>query len=374
MSAISTKELFNSKNESTLIRTTFTLLFMLLASYVSMAQQNMDSIRLNDIRIVASHNSYKKKPHPKVLKFLTKFQDKLGAENNPDFIDYGHLFFEEQFTDYGIRGVELDVNYDPKGRHYRRRRVNLFLWGQKQRVKGESMKIPGFKLLHISDVDFETNYFTLIDALKAIKEWSDQNQNHIPIFINIEAKGSHPADQSKTLRFLGFKKCIPFDTLAYRKLEAEISTIFADQEIYKPSDFKGDYITIQERIEQKGWPYLQDCLGKVIFILEGNNQHMYRGFENPLMFYYGEPNDKNTAFLLRNHSKGIEEQLNEQSNRYMIRTRSDAGTVQSRNNDFSMWNSALRSNAQIISTDYYKADKRWSTYRVGFDNVFELRE
>ena len=80
----------------------------LLASYVSMAQQNMDSIRLNDIRIVASHNSYKKKPHPKVLKFLTKFQDKLGAENNPDFIDYGHLFFEEQFTDYGIRGASLD--------------------------------------------------------------------------------------------------------------------------------------------------------------------------------------------------------------------------------------------------------------------------
>ena len=36
-------------------------------------QIGMDSIRLNDIRIVASHNSYKKKPHPKVLKFLSKF-------------------------------------------------------------------------------------------------------------------------------------------------------------------------------------------------------------------------------------------------------------------------------------------------------------
>ena len=147
-----------------MIRATCTLLFISLAPLIIKAQQKTDSIRLNDIRIVASHNSYKKKPHRKALKFLSKFQDKLGPENNPDFIDYGHLFFEEQFTDYGIRGVELDVNYDPKGRHYRRRRVNLFLWGQKQRIKGSKMKAPGFKLLHISDVDFESNYLTLIDA------------------------------------------------------------------------------------------------------------------------------------------------------------------------------------------------------------------
>ena len=42
------------------------------------AQIPIDSIPINQLRIIASHNSYKKKPHPKVLRFLKKFQDKLG--------------------------------------------------------------------------------------------------------------------------------------------------------------------------------------------------------------------------------------------------------------------------------------------------------
>ncbi len=341
---------------------------------VSQRSLDMDSLRLNDIRVIASHNSYKKLPHPKVLNFLSKFQDKLGDQNNPAYIDYGHLPFGEQFSDYGVRGVELDVNYDPKGGHYRRRRVNLFVFGQKQRVKDPSMKSPGFKLLHISDVDFETHYYTLIDGLKDIKKWSELNPRHIPIFINIEAKGAHPADQSKTLHFLGFKKCIPFDSIAYSLLESEIASVFDREEIYTPADFKGSFETIRDKVNAQGWPYLKECLGKVIFILEGNNQKIYRNFESPLMFYYGEDRDPNTAFLLRNNPEGNEHDIRRASDRFMIRTRSDSGTEESRNNDFSRWKSALNSNAQIISTDYYKADLRWSEYKIGFPMVISVRD
>ena len=90
------------------------LIFFLIGVFrvMSQASLDMDSLRLNDIRIIASHNSYKKLPHPKVLKFLSRFQDQLGDENNPAYIDYGHLPFGEQFSDYGVRGVELDVNYN----------------------------------------------------------------------------------------------------------------------------------------------------------------------------------------------------------------------------------------------------------------------
>ena len=88
------------------------LIYFLIGVSNVMTQRSLDidSLRLNDIRIIASHNSYKKLPHPKVLKFLSKFQDKLGNQNNPAYIDYGHLPFGEQFSDYGVRGVELDVN------------------------------------------------------------------------------------------------------------------------------------------------------------------------------------------------------------------------------------------------------------------------
>tara|TARA_Y100001978_G_C23697879_1_gene438742 strand:+ start:1708 stop:2787 length:1080 start_codon:yes stop_codon:yes gene_type:complete len=352
------------------------LIYFLIGVSNVMTQRSLDidSLRLNDIRIIASHNSYKKLPHPKVLKFLSKFQDKLGNQNNPAYIDYGHLPFGEQFSDYGVRGVELDVNYDPKGGHYKRRRVNLFIFGQKQRVKSASMKHPGFKLLHISDVDFETNYYTLIDGLKDIKKWSDSNPKHIPIFINIEAKGSHPADQSKKLHFLGFKKCIPFDSVAYSLLEDEIASVFDREDVYTPGDFKNSFETIHAKVNAQGWPYLKESLGKVIFILEGNNQKIYRSFKCPLMFYYGEEGDLNTAFLLRNNPEGNEDNIRRASDRFMIRTRSDAGTKESRNNDFSRWKSAFNSNAQIISTDYYKADLRWSDYKVNFLQVPSVRE
>ena len=259
-------------------------------------QLPIDSIPINQIRIIASHNSYKKKPHPKVLRFLKKFQDKLGDQNNPDFIDYGHLPFSEQFDNYGIRGIELDVNYDPKGGHYKRRRVNLFLFGQRQRLKGKALKKPGFKILHISDVDFETNYLTLKSALEALKSWSDLHPDHFPIYINLEAKGSHPADESKALKRLGFKKCIPFDRRAFLDLEQEISATLSPDQIFKPSDFKKSYSSLQGRVVAEGWPLLEEVRGKFIFILEGNNKHLYRTFERPLFFQYGNQSDDEYCF------------------------------------------------------------------------------
>lgn len=332
-----------------------------------------DSTPLNQIRILASHNSYKKKPHPKVLRFLKKFKDKLGEQNNPDYIDYEHLPFSEQFNDYGIRGIELDVNYDPEGGHYKRRRVNLFLPGQRQRLKGGELKIPGFKILHISDVDFETNYLSLKSALKELRSWSELHPGHLPIYINIEAKGTHPADESKALKRLGFQTCIPFDSVAYVSLESEIRSVLKPHQIYTPEYFKDTCLSLRSRINNAGWPILQEVRGKFIFILEGSNQQVYKSFIDPIMFYYGNINDENSVFLLRNDAIRSRTEIQNLVSDFIIRTRSDSGTRESRENNYLTWESALKSNAQIISTDYYKSDFRFSSYKVGFPNgLFEL--
>lgn len=351
------------------------ILSVLLSFYcwLGSAQVPADNTPMNEVKILASHNSYKKRPHPKVLRFLNKFRNKLGPDNNPDYIDYGHLTFSEQFNQYGIRGIELDVNYDPDGGHYKRRRVNLFLWGQKQRLKGNMLNQPGFKILHIADVDFESNYLTLHSALKALKAWSDTHPMHLPIYVNIEAKGAHPADESKSLQRLGFVNCIPFDSLAYLTLEAEIKAVLRADQVYRPFHFKGEHESLRARINTSGWPTLREVKGKIIFILQGSNQDIYKSFKDPVMFYYGAKNDSNTIFLLRNNPLNSEREVETLVSQFIVRTRADAGTVESRKNDFSRWNAALRSNAQIISTDYYKSDDRWSSYHVKFPNgLFEL--
>ena len=69
-------------------------------------------LRLNEIRILASHNSYKGFPDKKVLKFLTKFKKQLGEANDPIKLDYGHPKPPIQFDEYGILGIEIDIDYD----------------------------------------------------------------------------------------------------------------------------------------------------------------------------------------------------------------------------------------------------------------------
>ena len=326
-----------------------------------------DSIRLNEIRVLASHNSYKKNPDPKVLRFLSKFKKQLGASNDPIQLDYGHLPLPQQFDQYGVRGIEIDISYDPKGGLYSKRKINMFIPGIRQQVNDKRSREPGFKVLHIADVDYETNYLTFKDVLLEIKKWSENHPNHSPLFVNIEAKGSNPGDESKFLRKLGFKKAIPFDALAYQLLDQEILSILSRDNIYFPSELKGNYSSIQNRIEKEQWPYLSDCLGKIFFLLEGSNEHLYqqKPYEHP-MFVYGAPNDINTAFLLRNDPIGHETEILELTKKYIVRTRSDAGTMEARNNDYTRFNSAWRSGAQIISTDYYKPDLRFSKYEVKF--------
>jgi hypothetical protein len=60
---------------------------------------------------------------------------------------------------------------------------------------------------------------------------------------------------------------------------------------------------------------------------------------------------------------------------YMVRTRSDANTIEARNNDYSRWLKALESRAQVITTDYYRPSNLFeSHYLVGFkaDTVFKI--
>ncbi|MFM7661686.1 MAG: Ca2+-dependent phosphoinositide-specific phospholipase C [Bacteroidota bacterium] len=351
--------------------------FMILLLSAHLIYSQSDEVRLNDIRILASHNSYKKLPNKRVLHFLSCFKKRLGQENDPIQLDYGHVSIEEQLEKYNVRGFELDIYYDPKGKLYRKRKINRLIVGQKTLIKNKAMNLPGFKVLHIPDIDFETNYLTFTEALNAINYWSEKNPLHSPIFINVEAKGSSAADESSFLRFIGFKRAIKFDSLAYLQLDAEIKSIFPMERIITPRILRSDFTSIDERLTEKGWPALNECLGKIVFILQGNHDEIYKQSidrnDDRVMFVYAEPGEKNTAFIIRNSSKGIEKEIYELSKKYIVRSRTDAGTHQSRNNDYSDYQSVLKSNAQIISTDYYKADLRWSSFEIKLDGTTKTK-
>lgn len=350
----------------------FNVFSITLFTALNVFAQYPDSIRLNDVRFLASHNSYKKKPDPKVLKFLKHFKKQLSGEMDPIQLDYGHELLSVQMDQYGVRGFELDVNYDPKGGQFKKRRVNAFIPGLKQRSKDSLLAKPGYKLLHIADVDYESNYTTFVQALTEIREWSLSNRAHTPLFINIEIKKANPGDYSKALRFLGFKKAIKVDSLALVLLDTEIRDVFNGTDcLYTPTNFRQGSETVKQQLEANGWPALNASLGKIFFILDGDVNGIYlrsldRGDDRP-MFLYGDPEAPSTAFVIQNDPIGREREIAQLSVRYMVRTRSDAGTLEIRSNDKSRWESALRSNAQIISTDYYRPDYSLGNLFVQFN-------
>ena len=322
-------------------------------------------LRLNEIRVLASHNSYKGFPDKKVLQFLTKFKKQLGEANDPMQLDYGHPTLPIQFDEYGIRGIEIDINYDPKGGLYQKRAVNKFICGLKTKIKNPEMKAPGFKVLHIADVDYETNYLTFTAVLLELKKWSEEHPKHTPVFVNIEAKGKNLGDGSKVLKFLGFKKSIPFNTEAYNELDKEINAVLNRANIYQPEDLIGNYTSIKARLENKGWPLESECLGKIIFILEGDNKRLYNSETlNRPMFTYKNPSDINAAFVMHDNPLGNEAFIQELCKTFIVRTRSDEGTIEARNNDYRRFNAALNSKAQIISSDFYKNDSRFGDFKI----------
>ncbi len=348
------------------------LILVLLLPLISLSQYP-DSIRLNDVRFLTSHNSYKRKPDPKILKFLSHFKKQLGKDMDPIQMDYGHALLSEQLNTYHINGFELDVNYDPKGGHFAKRRINFFVGGLKQKSRDSLLLKPGFKILHIADVDYESNYTTFIQALTEIRDWSTQHPNHTPIFINIEIKRDAPADYSKALDFLGFSKSIPFVPEALNDLDMEIHSVFgaAPEILFTPKMLRDTFSSCKERLSTIDWPAMNDLLGKVFIVLDGDfngicTKALNTGEDRP-MFVYGQPGEPETAFVIRNEPQGREEEIRALTDLYMVRTRTDAGTLEARSLDYSRYNAVMKSQAQIITTDYYRADPLLSPFVVSIE-------
>ena len=73
------------------------LLLLFVITHVAIAQGD-EQLRLNQIQIIGSHNSYKKLPDPRVMKFLMTQRKRLGKKLDPIGIDYGHTTIDSQFT------------------------------------------------------------------------------------------------------------------------------------------------------------------------------------------------------------------------------------------------------------------------------------
>lgn len=339
-----------------------------------------DNLKINEIQIIASHNSYHLKTDQVVFDFL-KGLDSLGvlpSEYDPDDLDYEHETVESQLSDYGVRGFEFDIYNDPAGGQYYYR-MGRYLAGANAASNEPELMQPGFKVIHIVDFDYNSHQLTFKKALEVLRDWSYAHPNHLPLFVNVETKLQTAAD---VLTFVpNLTKSIPYDASACDKMDEEIKAVFGEQldRVITPDNVRGSYPTLKEAVLAGNWPTLKESRGKIFFIMQGAAESLYAAGRNTLqgrsMFVYSSsPNKDYSAFLILNSSKSQKSAIQQYVQQgYMVRTRTDAGTTQARTGDYSDMQAAFESGAQIISTDYYRPDARagqpgWTDFTVRFPN------
>ena len=324
-------------------------------------------LRINEIQVIGSHNSYKTAIEPALMSMLMK-------EDSTTFfaLNYSHVNLERQL-DLGLRKLELDIVHDPEGGRFASP-LGLSLLRQ-QGIEPQSydpdslMYAPGFKVLHVQDLDFRSNCLRLKDCLQEIKTWSDSHPDHIPIAISFNAK-------TDVIDRPGFVRPLGFGTAAFDSLDAEIKSIIHEDRIIKPDDIRGGYATLEEAALAGNWPKLEESRGKFLFVLdEGPEKRAayLKGHPNLLgrvMFIDADPGDPAAAFIIFNdpikHLDSIQSLV---KMGYMVRTRADANTLEARVGDLARLQAALKSGAQFISTDYYLDENPFGTrYKAELPN------
>ncbi len=232
-------------------------------------------------------------------------------------------------------------------------------------VGPESLQEPGLKVLHVQDIDFETHCLTFIDCLTTVKEWSDANRRHLPITIMIEAKEEEISDPLD----LGFTIPLPFGPEEVDSIDAEILQVFPKERLIVPDDVRGDAATLEEAVLDGGWLTLSEARGRVMFVFLNRSEardHYIDGhpsLEGRIMFANSDEGDPEAAWFNVNNSLTDGERIEALVGAgYMVRTRADADTQQSRDNDYTLQEAAWASGGHFVSTDYVVPDLDFSTY------------
>jgi hypothetical protein len=321
-----------------------------------LSAENIDGcLRLNQLQVLGTHNSYHLAPEPPLLHALG---ERLQT------YEYIHRPLTEQLSRLGIRQFELDVFVDPDGGRYAEPAALRLVEGLEP--PGSVMREPGFKVLHVQDIDYRSTCPTLVACLTEIRDWSRAHPGHVPIMILIEAKDGVPSEALG----IEFVQPLPYGVEALRALDREIRSVFDDEHLITPDRVRGDRATLEEAIHTAGWPLLRDARGTVLFALDNTEEHRVRylqgnpSLEGRVMFVSSPPGEPSAGFLKMNEALGDDaDRIRQMVERgYLVRTRADVSTKEARSGDTTRRDNAFRSGAHFVSTDYPEV----SPYGTGY--------
>lgn len=323
-----------------------------------------DTLRLNQLQCIGTHNSYHiESPHTTLEKFA------------PDLAQWGfsHRPLEEQLELLGLRVIELDCYADPDGGRFARNNTPA----GKARPDDPALREPGFKVMHVPDIDQRATCPTLRGCLGTIRAFSVANPRHVPILVSLELK--HEA--MPAVPGVGFAAPLPMDAALLEALDAEVFETLGPDGLIRPDDIRGSAESLAAAVRRNGWPTLAQSRGKVMVVLNvgGDVRRLYLDghptLEGRVCFVDAPADSPAAAILFVNSPVAGQARIDGLVREgFLVRTRADAGLKEPRAGDTRRREAALASGAQFISTDFPEVRPSISVdYRVRFDGEVAVR-
>jgi Phosphoinositide phospholipase C, Ca2+-dependent len=318
--------------------------------FLTVVSASAQQLKLNEIQIVGTHNSYHAGISPHEMDYLRKVNPQAA-----EALDYRHPSLTTQLND-GARQVESDVYGDAKGGLFAHPAgpglaAKAGLPADPDFDPNHIMDKPGFKVLHVQDIDYRSNCQPFAECLAEIRTWSKAHSGHLPLFILVENKDGAPrGDYMVTPE--------PFTAETFDRLDAEVRSVFQPSEMIVPDDVRGVHKTLEEAILTSGWPTLERARGKVVFLLDQRRvgplyTKGHPSLEGRVFFTNAQPGRPDAAFIEANDSASDPSLVPGLVHKgYLVRTMTDPGPAGVRANDSKRRDASIASGAQILSTDY----------------------
>jgi hypothetical protein len=305
---------------------------------------------MNDIQVIGSHNSFKARIPTAVMTKLRAAEPRLA-----EGLDYYHLPLTQQL-DRGVRQIEIDVFADPEGGRYASPKGEAWAKaaGETTSFDHAAMLKPGFKVFHIPDVDYISTCVTLVRCLGEVDRWSRAHPRHLPIMITINA-----ADTPSERPAIGSP--IPLDDKTLLDaLDGEIRSVLPGKRLITPDEVRGTAPSLREAVHTQGWPTLAAARGRIYVLLDVRKavSDVYRDGHPSLagraMFgWYPDDQPESAIQIVQDPLVDGERIRRWVGEGVIVRTRTDANTVEARSGDHAKASAAMASGAQAVSTDYY---------------------
>ncbi len=257
-----------------------------------------DVLRVNQIQVKGTHNSYHLKNGPTTLPQWDYFFDPLDVQLNQQ----------------GVRQLELDVHYTP---------------GQPRAT---------WEVLHVPFVDPKSTCPDLAACLSLVRTWSDSHPGHHLLFVLIE-----PKDAVDSNKIVGH----------YDELDEAILAVWPKERVLRPDDVRGSHKTLREALEEDGWPTLGQTRNKAMFVMLNSGHHRtnylkgHPNLEGRVIFMRGGQGEPWSAIIETSDTKKVSAAVKAG---YLVRSKADDPNDSDEKNE-ARSKGLLAAGAQLISSD-----------------------